>query len=133
MVGLIAAINRSQALIEFQMDGTILTANNNFLAIVGYTLEEIVGKHHSIFVAPAYRDSAEYRAFWDKLGRGEYERAQYKRIGKGGKEAWLEASYNPILDAHGRPVRVLKLATDITAQKQKDLINTLTCAMRAFT
>ena len=72
MVGLIAAINRSQALIEFQMDGTILTANNNFLAIVGYTLEEIVGKHHSIFVAPAYRDSAEYRAFWDKLGRGEY-------------------------------------------------------------
>jgi methyl-accepting chemotaxis protein len=123
MVGLIAAINRSQALIEFQMDGTILTANNNFLAIVGYTLEEIVGKHHSIFVAPAYRDSADYRTFWEKLGRGEYERAQYKRIGKGGKEAWLEASYNPILDAHGRPIRVMKLATDITAQKQKDLIN----------
>jgi methyl-accepting chemotaxis protein len=134
MPGLIAAINRSQALIEFQMDGTILSANPNFLAIVGYTLEEIVGKHHSLFVEPAYRDSADYREFWAKLGRGEFEKGQYKRIGKGGQEAWLEASYNPILDSHGRPVRVMKFATDITARKQKDLINSaLTKSLDAVT
>jgi methyl-accepting chemotaxis protein len=124
MLGRIAAINRSQAIIEFQLDGTILTANENFLGIVGYTLEEIVGRHHGMFVEPAYRESADYRAFWERLRRGEYEKSQYKRIGKGGKEAWLEASYNPILDGDGKPVRVIKFATDITAQKLKDQIDT---------
>ena len=119
----IAAINRSQAVVEFKIDGTILTANSNFLAIVGYTLEEIVGRHHGMFVDPLYRESAEYRQFWAKLARGEFEKAQYKRIGKGGAEAWLEASYNPILDATGKPVKVIKFATDITAQKQEDRIN----------
>jgi methyl-accepting chemotaxis protein len=123
MLGLIAAINRSQAVIEFAMDGTILTANSNFLAIVGYSLAEIAGKHHSMFVDPAYRASADYRRFWEKLGRGEFDKAQYKRIGKGGREAWLEASYNPVLDANGKPVKVIKFATDITAQKHKDQLN----------
>ena len=116
----IAAINRSQAVIEFKIDGTILTANGNFLAIVGYTLAEIVGKHHGMFVDPLHRESAEYRQFWAKLARGEFEKAQYKRIGKGGAEVWLEASYNPILDSSGKPIKIIKFATDITAQKQRD-------------
>src|ERR1700722_2513841 len=116
----IAAINRSQAVIEFKIDGTILTANGNFLAIVGYTLAEIVGKHHGMFVDPLHRESAEYRQFWAKLARGEFEKAQYKRIGKGGAEVWLEASYNPILDSTGKPIKIIKFATDITAQKQRD-------------
>jgi len=117
------AISRSFAVIEFAVDGTIVTANANFLAIVGYTLEEIVGKHHSLFVDPVYRASAEYRRFWEKLARGEFDRAQYKRFGKGGKEAWLEASYNPVLNAAGKPVKIIKFATDITAQKKKDQMN----------
>jgi methyl-accepting chemotaxis protein len=119
----IAAINRSQAVIEFKIDGTILTANANFLAIVGYTLEEIVGKHHGMLVDRAYRESPEYRQFWAKLARGEFDRGQYKRVGKGGAEAWLEASYNPILDAGGKAVKVIKYATDVTARRQKERIN----------
>ncbi len=119
----IAAINRSQAVIEFKIDGTILTANGNFLAIVGYTLAEIVGKHHGMFVDPLHRESAEYRQFWAKLARGDFEKGQYKSIGKGGAEAWFEATYNPIFDSTGKPGKVIKLATDITAQKQKDRIN----------
>ena len=119
----IAAINRSQAVIEFKIDGTILTANANFLAIVGYTLEEIVGKHHGMLVDRAYRESPEYRQFWAKLARGEFDKGQYKRVGKGGAEAWLEASYNPILDAGGKAVKVIKFATDVTARRQKERIN----------
>jgi methyl-accepting chemotaxis protein len=118
--GIVDAINRSQASIEFALDGVILDANENFLATVGYTLEEIKGKHHSMFVDPVYRSSPEYRLFWDKLGRGEYDAGQYKRIGKGGKEIWIEASYNPILGADGRPVSVVKYATDVTAQVIKN-------------
>ena len=113
----IAAIGRSQAVIEFDLDGTIRTANANFLRTVGYALDEIKGKHHSLFVEPAYRESAEYHAFWAKLGRGEYDEAQYKRIGKGGKEVWLQASYNPIFDPNGKPFKVVKYATDITERK----------------
>lgn len=112
-----AAISRSQAVIEFNMDGTIITANENFLATLGYSLEEIRGKHHSLFVEPATRDSAEYREFWVRLNRGEFQAAQYKRAGKGGKEVWIQASYNPIFDGKGKPVKVIKFATDITAQK----------------
>src|SRR5438045_2187769 len=82
----LAALDASQAVIEFALDGTVLTANQNFLNTLGYTLAEIQGKHHSMFVEPAQRDSADYRAFWDQLRRGEYQAAQYKRIGKGGKE-----------------------------------------------
>src|SRR5215468_10975806 len=99
----LAALDKSQAIIEFQMDGTIITANANFLKAMGYTLDEIKGKHHSMFVEPAYKESAEYRAFWAALNRGEYQAAQYKRIGKGGKEVWIEASYNPLLGSGGKP------------------------------
>ncbi|WP_428245810.1 methyl-accepting chemotaxis protein [Ferrovibrio sp.] len=116
----IAAINRSFAVIEFTLDGIILTANENFLAAMGYSLEEVKGKHHSIFVEPGYRNSAEYQAFWAKLGRGEYDAAQYKRVAKGGREVWIQASYNPIVDAKGRAYKVVKFATDITVQKQRD-------------
>ncbi|WP_341911702.1 methyl-accepting chemotaxis protein [Ferrovibrio terrae] len=114
--GQLAAIGKSQAVIEFTLDGTILTANPNFLTTLGYTLEEVKGKHHRLFVDPAERESATYKAFWDKLGRGEYDAGQYRRIGKGGKEVWIQASYNPIMDAAGRPNKVVKYATDITAQ-----------------
>jgi methyl-accepting chemotaxis protein len=111
------AISKSQAVIEFRLDGTIVTANTNFLGALGYTLDEIKGKHHSMFVYPAERDSAAYREFWARLNRGEYQAAQYKRIGKGGREIWIQASYNPILDSSGKPVGVIKFATDITTQK----------------
>ena len=115
--GQVAAIRKSQAVIEFGMDGTILDANDNFLKALDYTLEEIRGRHHSMFVDEAYRQSAEYREFWAKLNRGEYQAAEYKRIGKGGKEVWIQASYNPILDLDGRPFKVVKYATDVTQQK----------------
>ena len=116
-----AAIDRSQAVIEFRLDGTIVTANRNFLDATGYTLDEIKGKHHSIFVDPAERDSTAYREFWERLNRGEFQAAQYKRYGKGGREIWIQASYNPILDAGGRPAGVIKFATDITAQKIRSM------------
>ena len=103
------------------MDGTIVTANENFLNAMGYSLAEIQGKHHSIFVDPAERESAGYREFWAQLNRGEFQAAEYKRIGKGGKEVWIQASYNPILDDNGKPVKVIKFATDITAQKIRSM------------
>jgi methyl-accepting chemotaxis protein len=114
--GQVDAIHKSQAVIEFSLDGTILTANNNFLNVMGYTLAEVQGKHHGMFVEAAYRNGADYRQFWEKLNRGEYQAAQFKRIGKGGKEVWIEASYNPILDLNGKPFKVVKFATDITKQ-----------------
>lgn len=116
-----AAIDRSQTVIEFTLDGTIVTANRNFLDAVGYSLAEIQGKHHSMFVAPAERESAAYREFWARLNRGEFQSAQYKRLGKGGREIWIQASYNPILDANGKPSGVIKFATDITALKIKSM------------
>jgi len=115
----ISAINRAQAVIEFKLDGTIVTANDNFLKAMGYSLDEIKGKHHSMFVPQAERDSAAYREFWAKLNRGDYQAAEYKRIGKGGKEVWILASYNPILDEAGKAVGVVKFATDVTALKFK--------------
>ena len=114
--GQIDAIRRSQAVITFNLDGTVIEANENFLTVVGYTLPEIVGQHHSLFVEAALRDSAAYAEFWAKLRRGEYQKGQFKRIGKDGREVWIEASYNPILDASGRPYKVVKFSTDITAQ-----------------
>jgi methyl-accepting chemotaxis protein len=117
--GKIAAISRAQAVIEFNLDGTIITANEHFLGAVGYTLDEIKGKHHSMFVSPAERDSAAYREFWARLGRGQFEAAEYKRYGKGGKEIWILASYNPILDDAGKPFKVVKFASDISDQKLK--------------
>jgi methyl-accepting chemotaxis protein len=116
-----AAIDRSQAVIEFTLDGTVVTANRNFLDALGYTLAEIQGKHHSMFVDPAEQARAAYREFWAKLNSGEFEAAQYKCIGKGAKEIWFQASYNPILDAKGKPVGVIKFATDITAQKIRSI------------
>lgn len=117
--GQIAAIDRAQAVIEFKIDGTIVTANKNFLDTVGYSLTEIQGQHHRMFVDPAERDSAAYRSFWDHLARGEYQAAVFKRIGKGGREVWIQASYNPIFDEKGRVIAVVKFATDITESSQK--------------
>jgi methyl-accepting chemotaxis protein len=114
---LAVAIGRSQAVIEFGMNGVIVTANENFLKTLGYSLAEIQGKHHSMFVDPSERDGAAYREFWASLNRGEYQAAAYKRIGKGGREVWIQASYNPILDKHGKPFKVVKFATDVTASR----------------
>ncbi|WEK57165.1 MAG: PAS domain-containing methyl-accepting chemotaxis protein [Candidatus Brevundimonas phytovorans] len=116
--GMLEALSKAQAVIEFNLDGTIQSANGNFLSTTGYRLEEIVGRHHSMFVDPAEVQSGAYRAFWEKLGRGEYDAGQYRRVGKDGREVWLQASYNPILDARGTPLKVVKFATDISAQKQ---------------
>ena len=114
--GQIDAIRKSQAVIEFNMDGTIRTANQNFLDAMGYKLGEIQGKHHSMFVEPAERNTPAYREFWENLNRGQYQAAEYKRIAKGGREIWIQASYNPILDLNGKPFKVVKYASDITAQ-----------------
>ena len=121
MRGQLTAINRVQAVIEFTLDGTILNANHNFLSVMGYSLDEIKGRHHSMFVDADFRSSNEYRNFWERLGRGDFEAGQYKRIGKGGKEVWIQASYNPILDATNRPVKVVKYATDISVEAQKKM------------
>jgi len=115
------AISRSQAIIEFNLDGTIIKANENFLKALGYTLDEIKGKHHSIFVEPAVHESVAYREFWGNLNRGEFQAGQFKRVAKGGREIWIEASYNPIMDKSGKPFKVIKFATDITAQKLESL------------
>ncbi|WP_322098832.1 methyl-accepting chemotaxis protein [Microvirga roseola] len=113
------ALDRSQAVIEFEPDGTILAANKNFLSALGYSLDEIRGRHHSLFVDPIQRESAEYKAFWAALARGEYQSGEFRRIGKSGKEVWIQASYNPILDSSGKPYKVVKFATDVTAQVQE--------------
>ncbi len=111
------AISKSQAVIEFKLDGTIITANQNFLSVLGYTLAEVQGRHHSMFVQADYRESGEYKEFWASLNRGEFQAAEYKRLGKGGKEIWIQASYNPLLDTHGKPFKVVKFATDVTSTK----------------
>ena len=114
--GQITAVSKAQAVIEFGMDGKILNANDNFIQTMGYSLAEIKGQHHSMFVDPVYRSSPEYRMFWEKLGRGEYDAGLYKRFAKGGREIWLQSSYNPILDLNGKPFKVVKYATDTTEQ-----------------
>ena len=114
--GMLAAISKAMAKIEFDMDGIVLTANDNFLQAVGYTLGEIQGRHHRQFVDPTEANSPAYREFWDKLHSGQYDAGQYRRLGKGGREVWLQASYNPILDASGRPFKIVKFATDVTEQ-----------------
>ena len=115
----VAAISRSQAVIEFELDGTIRCANENFLAAVGYTDDEVVGQHHRMFCDPDHSASEEYREFWAKLARGEYFAGEFKRVRKDGEEIWLQASYNPILDDTGAPVAVVKIASDITARKRE--------------
>jgi len=117
------ALDRSMARIEFSMDGTILDANENFLNVLGYRLDEIAGKHHSLFVPPEQRDSEEYRDFWQSLKRGQFHQAEYLRIGKNGREVWIQASYNPVVDEQGKPFKVVKYATDITERVNKDREN----------
>ncbi len=112
-----AALDRSQAIIEFSLDGTIIHANQNFLDAMGYTLAEIKGKHHSIFIAPKEIASPEYRQFWLDLKNGEFRSDEFRRLGKGGKEVWIQASYNPLKDGSNRVTSVMKLASDVTERK----------------
>ncbi len=116
--GQLDAINKSQATIEFNLDGTVRNANENFLKTVGYSLDEIKGKHHSLFMDPSQSNTHEYRDFWDQLRSGKFQAGVYKRIGKGGREVWIQASYNPIFDLNGKPYKVVKYASDITASKE---------------
>ena len=115
--GITDAIGKSQAVIEFNPDGTIITANQNFLNCLGYRLDEVKGRHQRMFAEPTYAASPQYQAFWAKLNRGEFDAGVYRRIGKGGKEIWIQASYNPILDSNGKVYKIVNYATDITAQK----------------
>ncbi|WP_298954932.1 methyl-accepting chemotaxis protein [uncultured Methylobacterium sp.] len=112
----ITAIGRSQAVIEFTPDGTIVTANRNFLQALGYELDEVVGRHHGLFVDPETRASLDYAAFWDRLRAGEYQAAQFKRVAKGGQPVWIAGAYNPTIDHRGKVSKVVKFATDVTAQ-----------------
>ncbi|MFY9292603.1 MAG: methyl-accepting chemotaxis protein, partial [Methylorubrum rhodinum] len=116
VAGQIAAINRSQGVIHFGMDGTILDANDNFLSVVGYRLDEVRDRHHRDFVGEAHAQSAEYQQLWEALQRGEFQSGVFKRLGKGGRPIWIQASYNPIFDADGKPFKVVKYATDITSK-----------------
>jgi len=104
------------AVIEFSLDGKIRHANENFLKTLGYRLEEVVGKHHSMFVEPADRSSEAYRQFWSDLGSGKFQAGEFKRVGKGGTVIWIQASYNPIFDPSGKPFKVVKFASDVTEQ-----------------
>ena len=115
---LVDAMSSRQAMIEFDLSGIVVTANDNFCNTLGYTLGEIKGKHHRQFVAPTYADSPDYREFWAKLNRGEADSGQYLRIAKGGREVWIEATYFPITDDSGKAVKVIKFATDITSQRE---------------
>ncbi len=109
-----SAIDRSQAVIEFNLDGTILTANKNFLDTMGYALSEIQGKHHRMFVTADYALTDEYRSFWSRLAQGEFFSGKFQRVGKGGSEVWIQGAYNPIFDADGAPYKVIKFANDIS-------------------
>lgn len=108
------AMDKSQAVIQFKPDGTILDANTNFLNAMGYRLDEIKGRHHSMFAEAGYADTDEYKEFWKNLARGKFQSAEYLRIGKGGKQVWIRATYNPIFNNRGKVVRVIKFATDTT-------------------
>lgn len=115
--GQIEALHKAQAIIEFRLDGTILDANDNFLRTMGYERHEVVGQHHRMFVDPDERENDEYLKFWQQLGSGQHHTGQYKRVAKDNREVWIQGSYSPILDRHGRPYKVVKHATDITAQR----------------
>lgn len=115
--GQIEAISKSQGVIEFNLEGKVLTANQNFLDVIGYELREVVGQHYSMFCESAYKLSPDYQKFWEELRRGKYNSGEYKRIGKNDKEIWIQASYNPIIDMDGKPFKVVKFAVDITSRK----------------
>ncbi|MFM7072785.1 MAG: methyl-accepting chemotaxis protein [Planctomycetota bacterium] len=116
--GQIAAIRRTQAVIEFELDGTIIDANDNFLRVMGYSLEEIKGRHHSMFVDAAYAASTDYRRIWSELNMGKEQSGRFRRLAKGGGHVWIQATYFPILDGAGKPFKVVKYATDIRGLKQ---------------
>ena len=118
--GTSAAISRSQAVIEFDLQGRVLAANHNFLRTLGYTSDEIVGQHHSMFCEPELVVSAEYRNFWGDLAEGRYQSGRFKRVGKHGAEVWIQATYNPILDLNGKPYKVVKFAMDVCSQVNKE-------------
>lgn len=118
--GKINAIDKSLGTIEFNMDGTIITANDSFLQITGYTLDEVVGKHHRIFCEEEYITSHEYTDFWKKMNRGEFDSGEYKRVGKNGREVYIQATYNPIFDLNNKPFKVLKIASDVTEKKRRE-------------
>lgn len=130
--GQIAAISKSQGVIEFDMTGHIVAVNDNFLSVVGYERSEIIGRHHSIFATPEYRNSVEYQDFWAKLNRGEYEAGEFERVNKRGDSIWISATYNPIMDLKGNPVKVVKYASDITQQTRglNDVVEVLKCVSR---
>ncbi|WGM47943.1 hypothetical protein KOAAANKH_02829 [Brevundimonas sp. NIBR10] len=113
------SISRSQAIIEFSLDGTILTGNENFLSAMGYSAAEIVGRHHSIFIDPVEAATDGYREFWQKLRDGQFVSQKFRRLAKGGREVWIQASYNPVLDADGKAYKVMKVAVDITQAEQE--------------
>jgi len=119
LVATLEGIGASQAMIEFEMDGTIITANPNFLNALGYQLSEIEGKHHSLFVEPKYKESPEYRQFWDELRNGKFQAGEFKRIRKDGSEVWIQAAYNPVIGPDGKPYKVVKNAVDITQKKNE--------------
>ena len=116
--GQIAAIDKSQIVIEFNLDATVITANQRFLAAFGYKLEEVVGKHHRMFVDKAYAESDEYEAFWDQLRNGEFTSGEYPRFGKDGQVIWIQAYYNPIFDLNGKPFKIVKYATNVSERKR---------------
>jgi methyl-accepting chemotaxis protein len=118
--GLLEAIDKTQAIMEFRLDGTVITANKKFLKLLGYTLDEVRNQHHTMFVFPDFRDTPEYKAFWEGLCQGRGIAYPYNHMTKGGHEVWLQTSYNPILDADGKPYKIIKFATDITAQQRKE-------------
>ena len=124
LAGQIDAISKSQAVIEFEVDGTIITANDNFLKTMGYTLDEVRGQHHRIFVDAQTKSSNEYLQFWEQLNKGEFVAGEYKRVSKSGDEVWIHGSYNPVIDPlTGRPIKIVKYASDITDQKQTAVEN----------
>ena len=114
---IVEAIKRSQGTIEFTLDGKILDANQNFLNLMGYDLSDVRGKHHKMFVDEEYAQSSEYKDFWEKLRAGKFFTAEFQRFGKDGKEVWIQATYNPVLNHRGVPYKVFKVATDVTARK----------------
>jgi methyl-accepting chemotaxis protein len=127
------AIGRSQAVIEFDLDGNVLSANDNFLRTIGYSIREVVGQHHSVFCDQAYRTSAEYRDFWLRLGHGEFLSGRFHRVGKFGRDVWLQASYNPILGLDGKVMKVVKYAYDVTEQvDMEQQVASKTAAMTAL-
>jgi len=117
-IGLIVAIYKAMGVIEFDLAGNVIAANDKFLMMLGYTIEDVLGKHHRMFVEPSEAQSVGYQDFWARLRRGDYQEAEYRRLGKNGREVWLQATYNPILDPNGRPYKIVKFAADITERKR---------------